>query len=110
MGFLGVGYVSDEALLQQLRSGTTGALTVLFDRHYRQVFSLAHRILRDSAEAEDVMHEVFLEVYREAGKFDPACGSVKAWILRCASQRCLSRRHDLNLRDRSDERATACGS
>jgi RNA polymerase sigma-70 factor (ECF subfamily) len=108
MGFFGSGYVSDDVLLQQLRGGASSALRVLFDRHYRQVFSLAHRILRDSAEAEHVMHEVFLEVYRDAGEFDPACGSVKAWILRCANRRCLSRRQELKLRNRSDERAAAC--
>jgi RNA polymerase sigma-70 factor (ECF subfamily) len=110
MGFFGLGYVSDEDLLQQLRGGAPGALPVLFDRHYRQVFSLAYRILRDGTEAEELMHEVFLEIYRDAGKFDPASGSVRTWILRCANGRCLSRLQELRLRDRSDERAEACGS
>jgi RNA polymerase sigma-70 factor (ECF subfamily) len=83
--------VSDEDLLQLLRSGATDALAILFDRHWRQVFSVADRILRNSAVAEDVMQEVFLEVYRDAGKFDPAGGSVKTWILQRANHRSLNR-------------------
>jgi RNA polymerase sigma-70 factor (ECF subfamily) len=74
------------------------ALAVLFDRHYRLVFSVAQRILRDRGEAEDLMQEVFLEVYREAGKFDPARGSVKTWILQYAYHRSLNRRKYLKLR------------
>jgi RNA polymerase sigma-70 factor (ECF subfamily) len=86
-----LGNVSDEDLLQQLRSGATDALEILFDRHWRQVFSVADRILRNSAVAENVMQEVFLEVYRDAGKFDPAGGSVKTWILQRANHRSLNR-------------------
>jgi len=83
--------VSDEDLLQQLRGGATDALAILFDRHWRQVFSVADRILRNSAVAEDVMQEVFLEIYRDASKFDPAGGSVKTWILQRANHRSLNR-------------------
>ena len=93
--------------MQQLRNGATDALEVLFDRHWRQVFRVADRILRDRAEAEDVMQEVFLEVYQDTGKFDPAGGSVKRWILQCASQRSLNRWQDLTLSGCSDERAIA---
>jgi RNA polymerase sigma-70 factor (ECF subfamily) len=99
--------VSDEDLLRQLRSGATDALAVLFDRHCRQVFSTAHRILRDSGEAEDLMQEVFLEIYRDAGTFDPGSGSVKTWILQCANRRSLNRWQYLKLREHSDQRAVA---
>ena len=99
--------VSDEDLLRQLRSGQTDALAVLFDRHCRLVFSVARRILRDSGEAEDLMQEVFLEVHRDAGKFDPARGSVKTWILLCAKQGSLNRLKHLKLRGPSGEPAAA---
>ena len=82
-------------------------VAVHFDRHWRQVYSVAHCILRDRAGAEDVMQEVFLEVYQDAGKFDPAAGIVKRWILQCASQRSLNRCQDLTLSGRSDEREVA---
>jgi len=96
---------TDEDLLQQLRGGVTDALAVLFNRHYRQVFGVARRILRDSGEAEDLMQEVFLEVFREAEKFDPARGSVKTWILQYAYHRSLNRLKYLELRGHYDERS-----
>ena len=97
--------LADEDLLQQLRWGVADALAVLFDRHYRLVFSVAHRILRDSAEAEDLMQDVFLEIYRDADKFDPARGSVKNWILQYANHRSLNRWKYLKLRGYYDERS-----
>ena len=100
-----LGKLTDEDLLQQLRGGVADALAVLFDRHYRLVFSVAHRILRDRAEAEDLMQEVFLEVYREADKFDPARGSVKTWILQYANHRSLNRWKYLKLRGHYDQRS-----
>jgi RNA polymerase sigma-70 factor (ECF subfamily) len=95
---------TDEDLMEQLRSGVADALAVLFDRHYRLVFSVAHRILRDGGEAEDLMQEVFLEVYRDADKFDPARGSVKNWILQYARHRSINRWKYLNLRGHYEER------
>src|SRR5450432_223278 len=95
---------TDEDLLEQLRGGVADALAVLFDRHYRLVFSVAHRILRDSGEAEDLMQEVFLEIYRDAGKFDPARGNVKNWILQYARHRSINRWKYLKLRGHYDER------
>ena len=93
--------------MQQIRGGASDALAVLFDRHWRQVYSVADRILRDRAGAEDVTQEVLLAVFQDAGKFDPAAGSVKRWILQCASQRSLNRCQDLTLSGRSDEREVA---
>jgi RNA polymerase sigma-70 factor (ECF subfamily) len=97
--------LTDEDLLRHLQGGVADALAVLFDRHYRLVFSIAHRILRDSGEAEDLMQEVFLDVYRDAGKFDPARGSVKNWILLDAEHRSINRWKYLKLRGHYDERS-----
>jgi RNA polymerase sigma-70 factor (ECF subfamily) len=57
------------------------------------------KILRDPAEAEDVMQDIFLEIFRKAGQFDPAKGSTKIWILQYAYHRSLSRRQYLALRN-----------
>jgi RNA polymerase sigma-70 factor (ECF subfamily) len=102
-----LGNVSDEDLLQQLRGGSPDALAILFDRHGPHVFSVAFRILRNRAQAEDVMQEVFLSLYRDAGKWNPAGGSVKTWILQCANHRSLNRWRYLTLNGGSDERAIA---
>jgi len=89
---------SDEELIHQLRQGHQDALSVLFDRHYRLVFSVALKILHDHGEAEDLMQEVFLEIYRKVENFDPAKGSAKTWILQYAYHRSLNRQKYLNLR------------
>jgi RNA polymerase sigma-70 factor (ECF subfamily) len=90
--------LTDEALLEELCRGDDDALAILFDRHYRLIFRTAHRVLRDSGEAEDLMQEVFLEVYRAAAKFDVSRGSVKTWMLQYAYHRSLNRLKYLKIR------------
>ena len=105
--------LSDEGVMEQLRQGHPDALPVLFDRFYRLVLKIALRILRDAGEAEDLMQEVFLEIFEKAAQFDPARGSLKTWILQYAYHRSLSRRQYLALRDFYDRQqiteCEACG-
>ena len=91
--------LSDEDLMEQLRLGHPDALLVLFDRFYRLVLKVALRILRDRGEAEDLMQDVFLEIFNKADQFDPAKGSPRTWILQYAYHRSLSRRQYLTLRN-----------
>jgi RNA polymerase sigma-70 factor (ECF subfamily) len=91
--------LTDEDVMEQLREGHPSALPILFDRFHRLVLKVALRILRDPGEAEDVMQEIFLEIFRKAGQFDPAKGSAKTWILQYAYHRSLSRRQYLALRN-----------
>jgi RNA polymerase sigma-70 factor (ECF subfamily) len=91
--------LSDEVLMEQLRQGHADALPVLFERFYRLVLKIALRILRDAGEAEDLMQEVFLEIFKKAAQFDPAKGSLKTWLLQYAYHRSLSRRQYLALRN-----------
>lgn len=89
---------SDEDLLHALTNGCHDALAVLFDRYYRLVLSVASNVLRDPAEAEDILQTVFLEIYQVAHVFDRSKGTAKAWILRYAYHRSLNRRAYLALR------------
>jgi RNA polymerase sigma-70 factor (ECF subfamily) len=91
--------LSDESVMEQLRQGDPAALPILFDRFYRLVLKIAMRILRDGGEAEDLMQEVFLEIFMKAAQFDPAKGSLKTWILQYVYHRSLSRRQYLALRN-----------
>jgi len=100
-----VSHLSDEDLILLLRSGSHPAMSVLFDRFHRLVLSVAGRIVRDYAEAEDVMQEVFLEIYRKAALFDPAKGSAKVWILQYAYHRSMNRRQFLAIRGHYDPRS-----
>jgi RNA polymerase sigma-70 factor (ECF subfamily) len=98
--------MSDEEVMEQLRSGHPDALPVLFDRFHRLVLKVALRILRDPGEAEDVMQDIFLEILNKADQFDAAKGSAKTWILQYAYHRSLSRRQYLALRNFYDRHET----
>src|SRR5215471_14635778 len=95
--------LSDEDVIERLRQGHSDALPLLFDRFYRLVLKIAVQILRDPGEAEDVMQDVFFEIFNKAAQFDPAKGSVKAWLLQYAYHRSLSRRQYLALRSFYDQ-------
>jgi RNA polymerase sigma-70 factor, ECF subfamily len=86
---------SDEDLAEALLSGNADALTVLFERHSRVVFSVARRILRHDAEAEDCVQQVFIDVFRSVDQFDREKSSFKTWLLLFAYTRTLNRRRSL---------------
>lgn len=90
--------LSDDQLMASLQAGCHDALAVLFDRYHRLIFSIALRIVRDRGEAEDVMQNVFLEIFRAAAQFDPAKGSTRVWMLQYAYHRAISRKQYLNTR------------
>ncbi|SRR6266403_1594548 len=90
--------LSDEVLIELLQRENHDALALLFDRHHRLVLHVASKILRDNGEAEDVMQEVFFEIFQKVASFDPMRGSAKTWILQYAYHRSLDRRHYLNVR------------
>lgn len=85
----------DEELIACVANGGHDALTVLFDRYHRLVFSVALRIVRDTGEAEEVVQTVFLDIFRAAANFDPNRGMLKVWILQYAYHRALHRKRHL---------------
>ena len=91
--------LTDEELISLMKAERGEALGSLFDRYFRLVLCVALRILRDAGEAEDLMQDVFLEIYRRACLFDASKGSAKTWILQYAYHRSLNRQKYLNLRN-----------
>lgn len=82
----------DRSLVEGLARGDASALAELYDRHAPVLGALARRILGSAVEAEDLVHDVFLEAWRHATDYDAERGSVRAWlVLRCRS-RALDRR------------------
>ena len=69
--------LADDELMRLVALGRQNALTVIFDRYHRLVFSVASRIVRDAGEAEDVVQTVFLDLFRAAATFDPRKGILK---------------------------------
>lgn len=81
----------DIVVLRRLASGDQSALGVLYDRHAALLFALGLRIVRVRREAEDLLHDVFLELWQHAGDYEPERGSVKSWMLLRMRSRCLDR-------------------
>jgi RNA polymerase sigma-70 factor (ECF subfamily) len=99
--------LADEELMQLVQDeGDARAFAVVFDRHADAAFSLAYRMCGRRAVAEDVVQETFLSLWRSASRFDPARGSVRAWVLRAAHNRAIDafrRSGARGARDVSDE-------
>jgi RNA polymerase sigma-70 factor, ECF subfamily len=77
----GLRHQSDEALMAHLQAGHADVLAIIFDRYYRLVLSVGLKILRDVGEAEDLMQNVFLKIFKSAVQFGPSRGTLKVWIL-----------------------------
>ncbi len=90
---------SDEALIARVCADDSDALGVLFSRYARLVWTIAHRILRNSEEADDVLQDLFLLVRRRAAVFDSSKGSVRSLLIQMCYQRAFSRRRDLSRRN-----------
>lgn len=91
--------VADDDLLGNMGQGCTECFALLFRRYCRPVFAIAFRILRDRAEAEDILQEVFLAIHLQQERFDPARGNVRTWVLQFAYFKALLRRRYLRIRN-----------
>ena len=80
--------VSDESLISQIASGDKHALRVLIARHNTRVFRFLLRIVRNEATAEDLLNEVFVDVWRHATRFEARCRPT-TWILAIARNKAL---------------------
>jgi RNA polymerase sigma-70 factor, ECF subfamily len=78
-------------LLRRMAEGDTAAVGVFYDLHAATLFALACRILRDADEAEDVLQDVFLQVWDKAALFDPAQGRPLAWVLTLTRHKAIDR-------------------
>ena len=87
--------LSDIALVQRLQNGCPDCFSLLFYRYCHTVYSIAWRVLRDHAEAEDIVQEVFLSIYQQRSRYDFERGTVKTWILHSVHFKALTRRRQL---------------
>ena len=80
-----------DKLLGQVAQGDTAAFERLYDEVAGPVYGLAVRILRDSAQAEEIAQEVLIQVWRKAAGFDPSRGGAMTWIMTLAHHRTVDR-------------------
>ena len=74
-----------------MAAGDRDALGALYDLHAPMLLGLAKRMLGSQAAAEDLLHDVFLEVWHHAAEYDPARGAVRAWLIVRTRSRALDR-------------------
>jgi RNA polymerase sigma-70 factor, ECF subfamily len=79
----------DVTLLQRIRQGDQSAMSEIFDRYGRAVYSVALRILKDTGHAEDVMQEIFFQIWRNSDSFIQGRGSLGAWLVVVARNRSI---------------------
>jgi len=72
-----------------IRSGDTNAMTLLYDRYSSIVYAVALRVLGDTGAAEDVLQEVFLQLWRNPGAFDSSRGNLGQWLAVIARNRAI---------------------
>src|SRR5437764_296341 len=96
---------SDEVLIGRIASGDRLAMQVLFARHHVKVYRFVLRLVRHEAAAEDLISEVFLDVWRQADRFQGR-SAVSTWLLAIARFKALSalrRKPDEELDDETAE-------
>ena len=95
--------LADEDLLTLIERGDADAFEVVYDRHSRVAFSLAFRLLGDRQAAEDLVQDAFLSVWRGAGGYASARGSVRNWLLSILHNRGVDRLRTLGAMSRRQE-------
>lgn len=87
--------MSDEAqnleTIRRLQRGDRTAVGELYDRHAGLMYGVVLRIVRERAEAEDVLQDAWIQAWLRSGTFDPDRGSVAAWLVTIARSRALDR-------------------
>jgi RNA polymerase sigma-70 factor (ECF subfamily) len=82
---------ADAPLVARMARGDRSAVAELYERHAARLLALAQSLLRSPQEAEDLIHDVFLEAWRRAADYSEERGSVRTWLLLRTRSRCFDR-------------------
>ena len=95
--------ISDKELVSRVRAGDQNAMGTLYDRYSALVYAVGLRVLADTAAAEDVLQEVFMQLWRNPARFDASRGSLGAWLAVIARNRAIDalrkRRYESDVED-----------
>jgi len=92
--------LADEALIRRAAELDAEAFAVLYERHHVLAFSFAARIVGSRDRAQDVVQEAFLNLWREAGRYDPRRGLVRSWLMTMVHHRGIDAVRRLSSRQR----------
>src|ERR1700739_4790941 len=81
--------VPDAALMTRIRAGDEDALAALHDRYASVVYSVALRVLGETTQAEDILQDIFIQLWRNPQRFDSSRGSLGAWLAVIARHRAI---------------------
>lgn len=93
---------SDWSLLERIVRKDESALSALYDRYSGLVYAESIRILRDAGAAQEILQDLFFQIWRTAEKFDPQRGSLPGWLLVAARNRSISRLRRRDNRERDE--------
>ena len=83
--------MDDESVIRRIQGGDVDAFGALVGKYHRNLLSFIYRLVKDRDLAEDIGQDVFLEVYKSLGSFDPGLGTpFSAWLHIAARNRCIS--------------------
>lgn len=88
--------VEDLGLIKAIQQRDRDAFAQLYDRYSSWLMAIARRILENNRDAEDLLHDVFLEIWHKADSFDPQRGSLKSWLAVKVRSRAIDRLRVLN--------------
>jgi RNA polymerase sigma-70 factor (ECF subfamily) len=101
----------DRTVLDAVRRGDQRSLEELYRRHSSRLYGLLLRMLRETADAEEILQETFVDAWRRAGEYSASRGSVEAWLITIARSRAIDRIRNrgarLRLVKQSEQLATA---
>jgi RNA polymerase sigma-70 factor (ECF subfamily) len=81
----------DSALIERMMAGDEQALSAIYDRYSGMLFGMLTRILQDRQAAEEVLQDLFMQLWRNAGQFEASRGSLPAWLMVIGRNRAISR-------------------
>lgn len=79
----------DQQLLESIAAKQTEALSLLYDRFSKLLYGIILSVVRDTDDAEDILQEVFIQIWRNASTYQPALGTPKTWLVRLAHNRAI---------------------
>jgi RNA polymerase sigma-70 factor (ECF subfamily) len=97
--------LEDSELLRRVRDRREEALAELYDRYASLLLALAHRVLGEAGEAEEVLQEAFLQVWNQAARYDASRSSVSTWLILITRSRAIDRLRTRRVEERTTSAA-----
>jgi RNA polymerase sigma-70 factor (ECF subfamily) len=96
--------ITDEQLMVMIQQRDPAGLELLYDRHASIVKSLGMKVVHNEAEAEDLLQEIFMEIWNRAASYDPVKGKPLGWIVTLARRRAIDRLRKCQSHCRAEDR------